>query len=425
MKVELERYFDKLFPITRSLTGNGNRETLKILSEIVDMKICEVSSGTQCYDWTVPPEWNAREAWVKNSKGEKIIDFTVNNLHLVGYSIPFSGKLCLAELREHLHSITELPNTIPYLASYYKKGWGFCLTHNQLQSLEDDMFEIFIDSDLNSNGNLTYGEALLKGKSDKEVLLSTYICHPSMANDNLSGVLVTAFLYDQLKNRDLNYSYRFLFIPETIGSIYYLSMHGEYLKNNLIAGFVITTIGDNGAYTYKRSRQGDALCDRAAELILKQTEEKYTVEDFFPDNGSDERQYCSPGFNLPVGSLMRTRYGKYAEYHTSDDNKNFISFKAMEKSVEKYLEVIEVVENNCKYESQFPFCEPHLGKRNLYPTMTSQKSHSNTVSAMKWILNYADGQHDLIDISNKSNIDFKLLLEAINALIKKNLIKKV
>lgn len=425
MKRQIEQYFDKLFPITRSLTGNGNRETLKILSEIADMQIHEVPSGTKCFDWDIPSEWNIKSAWVKNSAGEKVIDFAKNNLHIMGYSMPYSKKLSLVDLKEHLHSIPEMPNAIPFVASYYKKDWGFCITNNQLQSLEDGMYEVFIDSEFNSNGNLTYGEAFLKGKSDKEILLSTYICHPSMANDNLSGVLVTAFLYNQLKNNELNYSYRFLFIPETIGSIYYLSKRGAHLKNNLIAGFVITTVGDNGNFTYKRSRQGNALCDRAVELILKQTEENYAIEDFFPDNGSDERQYCSPGFNLPVGSLMRTRYGKYKEYHTSDDNKDFISFEAIEKSVEKHLDVIALIENNCKYENLFPFGEPHLGKRNLYPTMTIQKGHSNFVSAIKWILNYADGEHDLIDIANKSKINFKDLISSSNLLVQNNLIKKL
>ena len=424
MKNDIEQYFDRLFPINRSLTGTGNRKTLKILSEIVDFDIREIHSGTTCFDWTVPPEWNVRDAWVKNSTGEKIIDFKKNNLQLLGYSEPFSGKLSLPELKEHLYSLPEMPELIPYLTSYYKRRWGFCIPHNQLSKLQEDIYEVHIDSDLNESGSMTYAEAYLPGKESKEILFSTYICHPSLANNELSGPLVTSFIYKKLKEQeDRKYSYRFLFIPETIGSIAYLSQFGQRLKEQMLAGFVVTCIGDSGVFTYKRSRQGNALPDRTIELLLKQTESDYIMRDFFP-SGSDERQYCSPGFNLPVGSLMRSMYGTYPEYHTSGDNKDFISFDAMEQSVQKYLDAIFVMENNDIYINKIPFCEPQLGKRGLYPTLGSQKNQQESVETMMWLLNQADGTQDLIEIAAKSGCSIFLLIDAAKKLCNENILEK-
>ena len=274
-------------------------------------------------------------------------------------------------------------------------------------------YEIFIDSNLNPKGSLTYGEAIIEGTNEEEILFSTYICHPSLANNELSGPLVTAFIYKALKEkRNLKYTYRFLFIPETIGSIMYLSKNGSHLMDKLIAGYVVTCIGDSGNFTYKRSRRGNSLADRAAELILKQTEQDYIVKDFFP-SGSDERQYCSPGFNLPVGSLMRTMYGKYKEYHTSADNKNFISFEAMHESVEKYIEIVKLIELNDYYINNQPYCEPQLGKRGLYPTLGSQKTHQLFVDALMWFLNYSDGKHDLIEIIEKSGLPYEEYFQVI------------
>jgi len=269
---------------------------------------------------------------------------------------------------------------------------------------------------------MTYGEAFIKGESDSEILFSTYICHPSLANNELSGPLVTSFIYKLLQGKKLRYSYRFLFLPETIGAIYYLSEHENNLRDKLIAGFVVTTIGDNGPFTYKRSRQGNTLSDKAVEMVLSQTENDYSIEDFFPF-GSDERQYCSPGLNLPVGSLMRTRYGKYKEYHTSDDNKSFISFDAMQKSVEKYIEVVDMIEKNQIFTNQFPFCEPQLGKRGLYPKDGSQKEIQEYINATLWLLNLADGTNDLIAISQKSKINFNLLAQIAEKLLKNGLIR--
>ena len=424
MKKELEKYFDRLWPITRSLTGNGNRESLKILSELIDLEITEVPSGTQCFDWNVPPEWNIKEAWIKDNKGNKIVDFSENNLHILGYSEPFKGKLSFEELKSHLYTLPDQPDLIPYLTSYYKRRWGFCLTQNQfLQLDQNETYEVFIDSSLDENGSMTIGEAIIKGKSVKEILFSTYICHPSLASNELSGPLVSAFLYNSLKEfQNLKYTYRFIFVPETIGSIYSLSVKGEHWKNHLKAGFVITCIGDDGKFTYKRSRIGNSLPDRAAETILNQTESEFNLVDFFP-SGSDERQYCSPGFNLPVGSLMRTMYGKYPEYHTSADNKDFISFEAMEKSVLKYLEIIEVLERNEKYINKMPFCEPQLGKRGLYPTLGSQKGTEDFVTAMMWVLNLTDGTNDLISISEKSKIPISQLIPVIDRLIENGILE--
>lgn len=417
LRNKIEKYFDRLWPITRSLTGNGNRETLKILSELVDLEITEVPSGTTCFDWTVPPEWNIKEAWIKDNKGLKVVDFADNNLHILGYSEPFKGKLSFKELKSHLYTLQEQPDVIPYVTSYYQRRWGFCLSHNQFLKLDgDENYQVFIDSTLDKKGSMTTGEAVIEGNSKKEILFSTYICHPSLANDNLSGPLVTAFIYQKLKEkRKLKYTYRFLFAPETIGALYNLSTRGNDWKKNLLAGFIVTCIGNKGKFTYKRSKKGNCLPDRVAEAVLKQTESEYNVMDFFP-RGSDERQFCSPGFNLPVGSLMRTMYGEYPEYHTSADNKSFISFEAMEQSVLKYLDIIEAIERNEKYKNLIPFGEPQLGKRGLYPTL-SKKGENDFVNAMMWILNLSDGTHDLIDMSERSKIPIKSLIPVVDKLV--------
>lgn len=424
MKKDIEEYFDRLWPITRSLTGNGNRQTLEILSEIIDLQITEVPAGTQCFDWNIPPEWNIKEAWIKDSKGNKIVDFSNNNLHILGYSEPFRGNLSFEELIPHLYTLPEQPDLIPYITSYYKRRWGFCLTHNQfLQLNQNETYEVFIDASLDENGSMTIGEAVLKGKSDKEILLSTYICHPSLANNELSGPLVASFLYKRLKqHQNRKYTYRFIFAPETIGSIYNLSVNGDYWKKHLKAGFIITCVGIDGNFTYKKSRMGNTLPDRAVEIILKQTEKDFKLIDFFP-TGSDERQYCSPGFNLPVGSLMRTLYDEYPEYHTSADNKSCVSFDAMEKTIQKYLDVIELIEKNEKYINKMPYCEPQLGKRGLYPTLGSQKSIEDFVVAMMWVLNLSDGDNDLISISQKSGIAVKNLIPVIDKLIENGILE--
>lgn len=424
MIVQLENYFDRLWPLNRSLTGNGNRQTLEILSELVDVNIEEVPSGTQCFDWSVPPEWNVKEAWIKDANGNTVIDFTENNLHLIGYSIPYKGLMPFEALKDNIFTIPEKPDAIPYLTSYYKERWGFCMSHNQFLKLDKTMnYEVHIDSNLDPSGSMTIGEAFIEGASKKEILFSTYICHPSMANNELSGPLVASFVYNELKKRkQLKYSYRFCFVPETIGSIYMLSKRGAHYKENLLAGFILTCVGNDGAFTYKKSRRGDALIDRVVLNNLNLSKDESKVIDFFPQ-GSDERQYCSPGFNLPVGSLMRTMYWNFPEYHTSLDNKGYISFEALEKSVLKYIDIIDAIESNETYINTMPHCEPQLGKRGLYPNFGGKNQNNRFVEIMMWILNYSDGENDLIDISNKSQIPILEMIPVIEKLLENEILK--
>src|SRR3990172_1223597 len=304
---EIESYFDRLWPIGRSLTGDGNRTTLKILNEILPINLQEIPSGTQCFDWTIPPEWKVRKGILKDNHGNIIADYSQNNLYLIGYSMPFIGRLPLADLRPHLHSIHEKPNAIPYLCSYYKPYWGFCLPHTVLENLPDGEYEVCIDTTLDDKGSMTIGEAVLPGTSKSEVLISTYICHPSMANNELSGMLLAAFLHRRIAHWPIrNHSFRFLFSPETIGTICYLAQRGPQLIKNLTAGYVVTTIGDGGTWNFRKSRRGNTVADRAALLVLEESGKPFQVEEFDID-GSDERQYCSPGFDLPVASLTRTK----------------------------------------------------------------------------------------------------------------------
>lgn len=425
-RVKLEEYFDRLWPIPRSLTGEGNRQTLKILSELIPLTIYEVSSGTVCFDWEIPPEWTPKSAWIKNSRGEKILDFKNNNLHLLGYSTSFYGKLSLSELKKHLYVHPTRRDWIPYVVSYYERRWGFCVSQEVLDSWsDDDIYEVFIDSDLNDSGSLTYGDLVLKGETSEEILLSTYICHPSMANDQISGMLVTAFLYNELvKKETRRYTYRFVFIPETIGAITYLFRNGEYMKKNTKAGFVVTCVGDKGNFTYKHTKEANTLTNRCTLQVLKDSNKPYKEIPFIPQ-GSDERQYSSPGFNLPVGSLMRTMYWNFEEYHSSADNKEFISFAHLEESIEQYLKVIHVLENNWIYKNQLPFGEVQLGKRNLYPTIGRGNDKSQNVAAYQWLLNFSDGKHDIVAIAERSGLPVALLIDAAKILEQKNLILKI
>lgn len=422
--LRIEEYFDRLWPLNRSLTGEGNRETLRILQELVDLQIHEIPSGTQCFDWTVPPEWTVHEAWIEGPNGDRIIDFADNNLHLVGYSVPFAGQLDLQTLKTHLHSRPDMPHAIPYVCSYYSPYWGFCMKHAKLNQLEDGLYTVRVDSELNDQGTMTLADAVLPGESNEEVLFSTYICHPSMANNELAGLLVAAFLYRKLKQMTKRrYTYRFLFAPETIGAICYLSRWGNHFKKKLVAGWVITTVGDAGSYSFRRSRRGDTLADRVSELVLKQGGDPHTIESFDID-GSDERQYCSPGFNLPVASLTRTRYGRYPEYHTSADNKEIIDFNSMTETISKYYEFSVLLENNRAYRTKIPFCEPMLGKRNLHASLTTNTgSEEDELRAFKWLLNLADGKHDLIGIAELTGIHYRTLLNAVPLLLEHDLIE--
>ena len=438
----------ELFPICRSITGNGVRKSLQILKNHIPLDILEVPSGTKVFDWTIPREWNINDAYIKNSKGKKIVDFKKSNLHVLNYSIPVHKKISLKELKPHLHFLPEHPDVIPYRTSYYKENWGFCITHNQLLQLENDEYEVFIDSTL-QDGSLTYGEYLIKGKSEDEVLFSCYPCHPSMCNDNLSGVVLLTFLAKHLKNLSLKYSYRFLFVPETIGAITWLSRN-EHNVMKIKHGLVVTCVGDPGILSYKKSRQGNAEIDQTVIEILKNSGDDYKIMDFYP-TGSDERQFCSPGFNLPVGSLERTFAPDFPEYHTSADNTEFVQGEYLADTFSKYLKVVFKLEENFgkfkpKNDKRImknikennndevflnlnPKCEPQLDKRNLYHAIGSQipsQGGKKIVNqfALLWVLNYSDGMHSLYDIAQLSGYDFVQIKNAANALVACNLLKE-
>lgn len=417
----MDRLIHKLYPICRSITGNGFRETLRIIREYIPLTMHEIPTGTKVFDWTVPKEWNIYDAYVKDSNGERKIDFKKSNLHVMGYSVPVHLRIPLAELKKHLHTLSDHPDWIPYRTSYYKEDWGFCLSHNEFQNLQDDTYEVFIDSTL-EDGHLTYGEYFVKGQTTQEILLSCHACHPSLCNDNVAGIALTSLLGKYLSTLSLRYSYRILFIPGTIGSITWLSLNEtdvSYIKH----GLVVTCVGDPGMSTYKKSRIGNAEIDIAVEHILKHSGNSYKVVDFSP-YGYDERQYCSPGFNLPVGCLQRTPHGGYPEYHTSADNCDYVKPEFLTDSFTKYLSVFNVLENNKTYINTNPKCEPQLGKRGLYTT-TGGKSHTvNDQMALLWTLNLSDGQHTLLDIAKKAEICFDKIYEASRALLMAGLLKE-
>ena len=404
----------ELYPICRSITGNGVRQTLKIVGKHIPLSVYEVPTGTQVFDWTVPKEWNIRAAWVKDSRGRKVIDFQKSNLHVVNYSIPFKGKMPLAELEPHLFSLPEHPDWVPYRTTYYKETWGFCLSHNQLRSLEEGDYEVCIDSTL-ADGSLTYGEYVIPGELKGEILISTHVCHPSLANDNLSGVCTAAFLAKHLADQKLRFSYRFLFIPGTIGAITWLHRNFDEV-GRIKHGLVLTGVGDPGGITYKKSRRGDAAIDRAVVHVLRNSADNYSVEDFSP-YGYDERQYCSPGFNLPVGRFSRTPYGKYPEYHTSGDNLDFVRVGSLSESVTVLINILGILEGDRTYTNLAPHCEPQLGKRGLYDQIGPNQL------AMLWVLNLSDGHHSLLDIAERSKIDFESIREAATVLLKFQLLE--
>jgi aminopeptidase-like protein len=395
---QIHNFAKRLWPINRSITGDGVRETLRIIKEeIPDLEIMEVPSGTRVFDWEIPKEWRVKQAYIITPSGKKICDFNSNNLHLVGYSCPINIRLSLSDLQEHLYSLPNQPNAIPYITSYYKERWGFCLTHEERQILEDGEYEVVIDSQ-HFDGSLTYGEVFIKGDSLGEVFISTYICHPSMANNELSGPCVSTFLAKQIKIlKHRRYSYRFVFIPETIGSIAYLSRNIDHLKRNVFAGFNVSCVGDNRDYSYLPSRHGETISDRLAKHVLSHicpTYKRYT----WCDRGSDERQYCSPGVDLPIASIMRTKYGEYDEYHTSlDDLTKVVTSEGLDGGYHALWKAVEALEKNC-----FPkiavLCEPQLGKRGLYPTLSTKTSGAE-VKLMMDFITWSDGTRSLIDIA--------------------------
>lgn len=417
----LHDFVVELYPLCRSITGEGVRETLRLVQKRIPLEIHEVASGTQVFDWTVPPEWNIRDAYVKNRAGERVIDFQVSNLHVVNYSQPIRKLMKLEELKPHLHTLHEHPDWVPYRTSYYKADWGFCLSQKQLSQMADEEYEVCIDSSL-TQGTLTYGECYLPGASTDEVLISCHVCHPSLCNDNLSGIAVATFLALNLAEQDRRYSYRLLFIPGTIGSITWLATH-EQLIPRIKHGFVLTGVGDAGPLTYKRSRRGNAEIDHVMAQVLKQAGEPYKLIDFFP-YGYDERQYCSPGFNLPVGCLMRTPHGEYPEYHTSADNLDFIKPQSLVGSLRHCVAVINVLEHNHRYMNQNPKCEPQLGKRGLYRAVAGHQATQSRELVLLWVLNLSDGNHSLLDIAERANVPFAEVQSAAAALVESGLLAK-
>jgi len=412
---------EKLYPICRSITGDGLRKSLQIIQNNIPLTINEVPSYTEVFDWIVPKEWNINDAWIKNSNGEKIIEFNDSNLHVLNYSIPVDKKITFDELKSHLHTLPEQPDLIPYRTSYYEEQWGFCLSHNQFLSMEDDLYHVKIDSVL-EEGSLSYGELFIQGDMDKEVLISCHVCHPSLANDNLSGVSVATHLAKYLLDEDLQYSYRFLFIPGTIGSITWLAHNEDQLKN-IKYGLVLSCVGDEGNITYKKSRDEKAEINRVVAKVLEDSNEEYEIRDFSP-YGYDERQFCSPAFNLPVGCFMRTPFGEFPEYHTSADNTDFVEPETLSDSLSKLIDTIFVIENNKKFLNQNPKCEPNLGKRGLYEHIGGDTDKGIDKMALLWVLNLSDGSNTLLDIAERSNMDFKAIKKAADALLDVELLEK-
>jgi len=409
---QLEKYFDRLWPIPRSIMGPGFRDSLKILSEVVPFRKYKWKTNEKILDWTVPKEWRPKDAFFTDPSGKKRAEFKKNNLHLVNYSVPFSGIISLSELKKHLHSIPKQEEAVPYITSYYRPYWGFCISEKDKKNLPQGNYKVKVDTTLVS-GELIIGEAVLKGASKKEILFSSYLCHPSLANNELSGPLVLSFLYKKLQNiKKRKFTYRFVIVPETIGAVAFLKLRGEQLKENMIGGYQITCVGDGGPFTYKRSRRGDTLSDRAA-LKFMAGKRNGKILPFNPAIGSDERQYCSPGYNLPMGSLMRTPYASYEEYHTSLDNKSFIDFKKMAETIDAYSCIVKSIEDGEYWINLCPNGEPQLGPRGLFRSL-SQKKRDSEELAMWWLLNYSDGSYDLDYISKLANIDVSLLRSVAN-----------
>jgi aminopeptidase-like protein len=402
---EIYDLIQELFPICRSITGNGVRESLRLLQRLIPIEVHEVSSGTPVFDWTVPKEWNIRDAWIEDAAGIRLVDFQTSNLHVVNYSVPVRRRMPFQELRQHLFTIPERPDWVPYRTSYYRETWGFCLSHNQLQRMPDGDYEVCIDSSLEP-GHLTYGELLIPGERQEEFLISAHICHPSLSNDNLSGVSISAILARRMLNeKRRRRSYRFLFIPGTIGAITWLARNMDRLER-VRGGLTLVCLGDASRLTYKRSFIGNSEIDRAAAHALVHSGDPSEIIDFFP-YGYDERQFNAPGFRLPVGSLMRGRHGQFAEYHTSADNLDFVSRAQLAKSYQTLGRVFEILEGNHRYLNLFPYGEPQLGKRGVYREMGDADQAKQL--AMLWVLSMSDGRHSLLDITERSGADFEMI----------------
>ena len=414
----------ELYPICRSITGDGVRRTLEILRKRVALEVHDVPSGTPVFDWTVPREWSIRDAYVKDGAGRRLVDFRRSNLHVVSYSMPVRRRMTLAELRPHLFTRPDWPDVIPYRTSYYKETWGFCLSEHQLQQLvAGEEYEVVIDSSLQP-GSLTYGEYYLPGASDDEVLLSCHVCHPSLANDNLSAIAVAATLAERLAARaSRRYSYRFLFIPGTIGSITWLARN-ETQASRIKAGVILAGLGAGDSFTYKKSRRGDTEIDRVVRHVLSQAKQPFAVTEFSP-YGYGERQFCSPGFNLPVGCLMRTPHGSYREYHTSADDLDFVKPAALAESLDVCERIVDVLEHNGRHVNLNPRCEPQLGRRGLYRALGGEMDAASRELAMLWVLNLSDGASTLLDISDRAGLPFEHIHAAAEVLTNHGLLKPV
>jgi aminopeptidase-like protein len=398
-----------IYPLCRSITGDGVRATLDHLARRIELDVHEVPTGTQVFDWTIPREWSIRDAFIKNSAGERIVDFRKCNLHVLNYSRPVRARLPLAELKKHVFTLPDQPDLVPYRTSYYAESWGFCMAERKLAALPDGIYEVEIDATL-EDGSLTYGEYLHRGETEDEFLLSAHVCHPSLANDNCSGLALLTVLAERLAPLKTRHSYHFVFAPGTIGAIAWLARN-EHRAARIRHGLVVSCLGDGGGPTYKKSRRGDALIDRAMTHVLRHMAPTPAILDFFP-YGYDERQYCSPGFDLPVGSLQRSQFGTFPEYHTSADNLDFIRPQHLAESYRIITGAIDIVENDWRPLSTCPKCEPQLGRRGLYSALGGDKDGPAKSMAFLWILNLADGRHSLLDIAERAKLPFAVVAEA-------------
>jgi aminopeptidase-like protein len=412
----------RIFPICRSITGDGVRQTLREVAAHIDLDIHEVATGTPVLDWTIPREWNIRDAWIKNERGEKIVDFNRSNLHVMSYSVPVRQRMSLAELKQHIHTVPDQPDLIPYRTSYYAENWAFCMSHRQFEALRDETYEVSIDSSL-TDGHLTYGEYLHKGETADEFLLSAHVCHPSLANDNCSGIALLAHLAKRISGLRTRYSYRFLFAPGTIGAITWLARNEDRVVR-IKHGLVVSMVGDRGGPTFKKSRRGNSEIDRAMIHALNHSGLSPVIEDFYP-YGYDERQYCSPGFNLPVGLFSRSKFGAIPEYHTSADNLDFIRADALGESYRLVNETIGAIEANRTYLNTSPKGEPQLGKRGLYGAIGGDKDAAAANMAMLWILNQSDGTNSLLDIAERARLPFAVIQRTAKLLADHGLLKPV